>query len=62
MILDKLFYTATEVAEIINVSVRTLYRWEEKGFLVPHRTHGGHRRYPIKILKHYLRHGGECKK
>lgn len=37
--------TSHEAAEIIGVSVRSLYRWEESGDITPARTPGGHRRY-----------------
>jgi len=37
--------TPIEAAELISVSVRSLYRWEDDGRISPSRTPGGHRRY-----------------
>ena len=39
-----------EAAEILNVSSKTLRRWEDAGKLVPFRTKGGHRRYSQQQL------------
>ncbi len=39
------YLTATEVAERLHVSVRTVSRWAREGRLAHQRTLGGHRRY-----------------
>ncbi len=40
----------SEAAQLLGVSIRTLYRWEEKGKIQPLRTEGGHRRYEVADL------------
>jgi excisionase family DNA binding protein len=47
-------YTAKEAARYLGVSLATLNRVEKGGFLVPFRTHGGHRRYSKAMLDEYL--------
>jgi excisionase family DNA binding protein len=47
-------YTAKEAASYLGVSLATLNRVERDGFLVPFRTHGGHRRYSKMMLDEYL--------
>jgi excisionase family DNA binding protein len=47
-------YTAKEAARYLGVSLATLNRVEKGGFLVPFRTHGGHRRYSKVMLDEYL--------
>jgi excisionase family DNA binding protein len=47
-------YTAKEAAMYLGVSLATLNRVERDGFLVPFRTHGGHRRYSKAMLDEYL--------
>lgn len=47
-------YTAKEAARYLGVSLATLNRVEKDGFLVPFRTHGGHRRYSKTMLDEYL--------
>lgn len=42
--------SATQAAELLGVSTRTLLRWEEQGKLNPMRTSGGHRRYDVSEL------------
>lgn len=37
--------TAREAAEILQVNVKTLERWEKSGQLIPTRLPGGHKRY-----------------
>ena len=39
------YLTATEVAERLHVSVKTVSRWAKDGRLAHQRTLGGHRRY-----------------
>jgi len=47
-------YTSKEAAMYLGVSLATLNRVERDGFLVPFRTHGGHRRYSKDMLDEYL--------
>jgi putative resolvase len=47
--MDKL-YSIGEAAKYLGVSVSTLRRWEIEGKLVPERTQGQQRRYPISLL------------
>jgi len=47
--MDKL-YSIGEAAKYLGVSVSTLRRWEIDGKLVPERTQGQQRRYPISLL------------
>ncbi len=47
--MDKL-YSIGEAAKYLGVSVSTLRRWENDGKLVPERTQGQQRRYPISLL------------
>ncbi len=44
-------YTVTEVADKLNLSAKTLRRWEEAGRFTPSRTLGGQRRYSIEDLQ-----------
>lgn len=48
--MDK-FYTISEVADKLNISAKTLRRWEEAGRFTPPRTIGGQRRYSIEDLQ-----------
>ena len=47
-------YTAKEAATYLGVSLATLNRVEKDGYIVPFRTHGGHRRYSKTMLDEYL--------
>lgn len=47
--MDKL-YSIGEAAKYLGVSVSTLRRWEIYGKLIPERTQGQQRRYPISLL------------
>jgi putative resolvase len=47
--MDKL-YSIGEAAKYLGVSISTLRRWEIDGKLVPERTQGQQRRYPISLL------------
>ena len=40
-----------KAAEILNVSTRTLLRWEEKGYITPYKSVGGQRLYDVAELK-----------
>ncbi|MHA1342270.1 MAG: IS607 family transposase [Promethearchaeota archaeon] len=42
-----------KAAEYLGVSIPTLRRWHKKGLLIPIMTPGGHRRYPISVLKQF---------
>ena len=42
--------TPSEAAELLGVSIRTLYRWKVAGKLSPIRTPGNQRRYPLNQL------------
>lgn len=46
--------TAREAAEYLRVSLSTLHRMEQQGYLQPLRTPGGHRRYSLKSLNDCL--------
>lgn len=43
--------TIHDAAKILNVSTKTLRRWESRGVLVPVRTSGGHRRYEVSKIQ-----------
>jgi excisionase family DNA binding protein len=44
------YLTATQVAERLHVSVKTVSRWAKDGRLAHQRTLGGHRRYdPVQV-------------
>lgn len=47
-------YTAREFADILNVSLMTLYRWEQSGKLVPYRNMSNKRYYTKKHIDIYL--------
>src|SRR3989337_3644496 len=42
-----------QASEFLNVSTKTLRRWEAKGILQPSRTLGGHRRYSLEVVKRF---------
>ena len=44
-----------QAAEMMGVSKSTLRRWETSGKLVPKRTAGGQRRYPLLLLHPHLK-------
>lgn len=46
--------TAREAANYLRVSVRTLYRLEHSGKLIPLRTPGRHRLYTLRMLNDCL--------
>ncbi|KLU61761.1 MerR family regulatory protein [Peptococcaceae bacterium CEB3] len=45
-----------KAAHMLGVSEVSLRRWEKNGILVPLRTAGGHRRYPIAMLINFREH------
>ena len=47
--MDKL-YTISEASKYLGVSTSTLRRWERDGKIIPERTQGKQRRYPISLL------------
>lgn len=47
-------YKPKEFAEIINVSVRTLQRWDNEGVLTTYRNPKGRRYYTDKQYKDYM--------
>lgn len=44
-----------QAAEFLGISRKTLYRYEDRGFLIPLRTPTGHRRYRRADLEDFLR-------
>ncbi len=48
---DHKLYTISEVAEKLNLSTKTLRRWEENGKFTASRTIGGQRRYTLEDLQ-----------
>ncbi|MHA1341462.1 MAG: MerR family DNA-binding transcriptional regulator [Promethearchaeota archaeon] len=44
-----------KAAEYLGVSIPILRRWHKKELLVPIMTPGGHRRYPISLLKQFYK-------
>ena len=51
---DRIWFTASEAARYLGISLPTLKKTEKEGKLAPFRTPGGHRRYTIKMLDEYL--------
>lgn len=49
---------STEAARVIGVSVRTLYKYEEQGFITASRTPSGHRRWLRSEVEALLSRGG----
>ncbi len=47
------FFTVSQAADFLNISAKTLRRWEAKGILVPLRTTGGQRRYHRQALQNF---------
>ena len=54
--------TVSETAALIGVTIATLRRWDKKGYLVPKRTLGNHRRYTWEQLADYLPDSVEIEK
>ena len=46
-----MYLTISEAAHFIGVSPSSLRRYERQGIIIPKRTAGGHRRYPIAELR-----------
>lgn len=51
---NKELLSVNEAAAYLKVASKTLYRWEQAGKLVPQRTSGGHRRYLLVDLQHFV--------
>ena len=51
-----------DAAKLLNVSTKTLRRWEKSGKLVPQRTDGNHRRYPKTQIDEFIRNANKAKK
>lgn len=51
--IDKL-YTVEEVCELLKVSRKSLYAWENQGKITPFRTFGKHRRYTETMINSIL--------
>ena len=51
----KKMFTSHEVQELLGVSRSTLLRWEKKKLLLPTRTPGGTRRYPLERLLPWIK-------
>ena len=49
--MDNKLYSVKQAAGILNVSIKTLHRWEEKGILIPQRSPGNQRRYYPQDIK-----------
>ena len=47
-------YSISQFGKIINVSKRTLQRWDKNGKLVPEHLKSGHRRYTEEHLRLYI--------
>jgi excisionase family DNA binding protein len=47
----------SKAAKELGVSQNTLRRWEERGYIVPERTPGGHRKYDLEKLKEFYKKG-----
>ena len=56
--LTKQLYTTTEVANMLNVTTKTIQNYEKSGVLKCERTEGGHRRITCEELKKYLKSKG----
>ena len=54
--------TISETAALIGVTPATLRRWDKKGYLVPKRTLGNHRRYTWEQLADFLPDSVEIEK
>ena len=51
------YLTGEKVMEMLEISKATLYRWKQRGYLVPIRI-GGNDRYRLSDIKHILQKGG----
>jgi DNA-binding transcriptional MerR regulator len=51
------YLTGEKVMEMLEISKATLYRWKQRGYLVPIRI-GGNDRYRLSDINHILQKGG----
>ena len=51
------YLTGEKVMEMLEISKATLWRWKQRGYLVPIRL-GGNDRYRLSDIKHILQKGG----
>jgi excisionase family DNA binding protein len=49
------YYTSHEIADLTGVSASAVLSWIDRGWLVAHRTPGGHRRVEQSVLLEFLR-------
>jgi excisionase family DNA binding protein len=49
----------SKAAKELGVSQNTLRRWEERGYITPERTPGGHRKYDLDKLKDFYQKYGK---
>src|SRR5664279_2586942 len=54
---DSKFIPVQDASKLLGVSIKTLHRWEEKGFLIPHRTAGNQRRYNVDEIEAFKNRG-----
>lgn len=47
-------YTTSEAAKFLGVSLSTIRRWADLGYLKPARTPGGQRRFPQQVLDDFV--------
>lgn len=52
------YLTGEKVMEMLEISKATLYRWKQRGYLVPIRI-GGNDRYRLSDINHILKKGGK---
>jgi excisionase family DNA binding protein len=55
---DDAVLSSGDVARLLNVTTKTVWRWETTGRLPSTRTIGGHRRYRWAHVKRWLSQGG----
>jgi excisionase family DNA binding protein len=48
------FLFTSQVADLLQVSPKTITRWAKQGLLPYQRTLGGHRRYPEPVIRELL--------
>jgi excisionase family DNA binding protein len=52
--------TRAEVAALFRVAPKTVTRWAAAGLISAVRTPGGHRRYPLSVVRELLETSGLC--
>lgn len=48
----KKFYTTYELAQVLDLSISTVVKWCEKGYIKSIKTMGGHRRITVVEVSH----------